>query len=85
MTTRPPSPARRLLALLAVAAAAVLVAACTPGGSDDGGDSGPVTLRLQANAVKGGKNATEASWLQDWVIPTFQKQMADQGRQVTVQ
>jgi hypothetical protein len=56
-----------------------------PGGSDDSdSSSGPVTLKLQANAVKGGKNATEASWLQDWVIPNFQ-QLTDQGRQVTVQ
>ena len=79
-----PSPPRRAVAVLAVAFL-VLVAACTPGGSDDKSSSGPVTLKLQANAVKGGKNATEASWLQDWVIPNFQKQMADQGRQVTVQ
>ena len=46
---------------------------------------GPGDLKLQANAVKGGKNATEATWLQDWVIPNFQKMMADQGKQVTVQ
>ena len=84
MTIRPPSPPRRAVAVQAVAFL-VLAAACTPGGSDDKGSSGPVTLKLQANAVKGGKNATEASWLQDWVIPNFQKQMADQGRQVTVQ
>ena len=86
MTVRPPSPPRRVLAVLVVALAAV-AAACTPGGSDNdkSSSSGPVTLKLQANAVKGGKNATEASWLQDWVIPNFQKQMADQGRQVTVQ
>ena len=84
MTIRPPSPTRRAVAVLAVGFL-VLVAACTPGGSDDKSSSGPVTLKLQANAVKGGKNATEASWLQDWVIPNFQKQMADQGRQVTVQ
>jgi hypothetical protein len=45
----------------------------------------PGDPEAQANAVKGGKNATEASWIQDWVIPNFQKQMADQGRQVTVQ
>jgi multiple sugar transport system substrate-binding protein len=83
MRTRPLSRSRRAMVLLAVAA--VLVAACTPGGSDDADTSGPVTLKLQANAVKGGKNATEASWIQDWVIPNFQKQMADQGRQVTVQ
>jgi multiple sugar transport system substrate-binding protein len=87
MTVRPPSPRRRVVAVL-VAALALAVAACTPGGSDNndsGSKSGPVTLKLQANAVKGGKNATEASWLQDWVIPNFQKQMAGQGRQVTVQ
>jgi multiple sugar transport system substrate-binding protein len=81
--TRPRT--RRAVTLLALVAA-LLAAACTPGGSGDGdASSGPVTLKLQANAVKGGKNATEASWLQDWVIPNFQKQMADQGRQVTVQ
>ena len=73
------------MAVLALALA-VVAAACTPGGSDNSdSSSGPVTLKLQANAVKGGKNATEASWIQDWVIPNFQKQMADQGRQVTVQ
>jgi multiple sugar transport system substrate-binding protein len=84
-TVRPPSPPRRVLAVL-VAALAVLAAACTPGGSDNSkSSSGPVTLKLPANAVKGGKDATEASWIQDWVIPRFQKQMADQGRQVTVQ
>jgi multiple sugar transport system substrate-binding protein len=84
MTTRTPMPPRRAAGLLALAVALVL-AACTPGDSgDDSGDAGPVTLTLQANAVKGGKNATEASWLQDWVIPNFQRQMADQGRQVTV-
>jgi hypothetical protein len=64
-----------------------LAVACTPGGSDDAksSSSGPVTLKLTANAVKGAKNATEATWLQDWVIPNFQKAMADQGKQVTVQ
>jgi hypothetical protein len=85
MRIRPPSRPRRAVATLAVAFL-VLAAACTPGGSNDNkSSSGPVTLKLQANAVKGGKNATEASWLQDWVIPNFQKQMTDQGRKVTVQ
>ena len=86
MSIRPPSPPRRAVAALALAFL-VLAAACTPGGSDDNksSSSGPVTLKLQANAVKGGKNATEASWIQDWVIPNFQKTMADQGKQVTVQ
>jgi multiple sugar transport system substrate-binding protein len=72
MTVRATSSPRRAAALLTLAVA-VLAAACTPGGSGDkGSSSGPVTLKLQANAVKGGKNATEASWLQDWVIPNFQ-------------
>ena len=85
MRIGPPSRPRRAVATLAVAFL-VLAAACTPGGSNDNkSSSGPVTLKLQANAVKGGKNATEASWLQDWVIPNFEKQMADQGRKVTVQ
>ena len=86
MRIRPPSPPRRAVAGLAAALLALAVA-CTPGGSDDAksSSSGPVTLKLQANAVKGGKNATEATWLQDWVIPNFQKMMADQGTQVTVQ
>jgi multiple sugar transport system substrate-binding protein len=82
MRTPPPRFRGRAAALLA--AALVVLGACTPGGSDDSGESGPVTLRLQANAVKGGKNATEASWIQDWVIPNFERQMSDQGRQVNV-
>ena len=73
MRIRPPSPPRRAVAALAATLLALAVA-CTPGGSDDNksSSSGPVTLKLQANAVKGGKNATEASWIQDWVIPNFQ-------------
>lgn len=70
---------------LLLVAVALLAAACTPGKSGGGGSSGAVTLKVQANAVKGGKNATEASWIQDFVIPAFQKQMSDQGKQVTVQ
>jgi multiple sugar transport system substrate-binding protein len=73
MRIRPPSPPRRAVATLATA--------CTPGARNDNksSSSAPVTLKLQANAVKGGKNATEASWLQDWVIPNVEKQMADQA------
>jgi hypothetical protein len=72
MSIRPPSPPRRAVAALALAFL-VLAAACTPGGSDDNksSSSGPVTFKLQANAVKGGKNATETSWIQDWVIPNY--------------
>jgi multiple sugar transport system substrate-binding protein len=84
MRTRTPRPRRHTVALLA-AALAVLAAACTPGGDSGGDSSGPVTLKLQANAVKGGKNSNEASWLQDYVIPNFQQQMSGQDRQVRVE
>jgi multiple sugar transport system substrate-binding protein len=72
MRSRTRRPRRRAVILLAVVTAAAL-AACTPGGDsgDSDSSSGPVTLKLQANAVKGGKNANEASWLQDYAIPAF--------------
>jgi multiple sugar transport system substrate-binding protein len=74
--------ARILLTLCLVA----LLAACTPGGSSSSGSKGgQVVLKLSANAVKGGKNAHEAEWLQDWAIPAFEKQMSDQGKKVDVQ
>src|SRR5664280_3195215 len=45
----------------------------------------PITLTIAANAVVGGKSDQEASWITNYVIPTFQKQMAAQGENVTVQ
>ena len=77
MRTRTPRPPRPTTVRLAVAAAlVVLAAACTPGGGGGGesSSSGPVTLKLQANAVKGGKNNIEATWIQNEVIPAFQQQ-----------
>jgi multiple sugar transport system substrate-binding protein len=47
--------------------------------------AGPVTLEITANAVRGGKNDSEAVWFEDYVIPTFEERMADEGREVTVQ
>ena len=44
----------------------------------------PITLTIAANAVVGGKSDQEASWITNYVIPTFQKQMAAQGENVTV-
>jgi multiple sugar transport system substrate-binding protein len=38
-----------------------------------------VTLTITANDVKGGKNAAEASWIQDYVIPTFVAQEKAKG------
>ena len=44
----------------------------------------PVTLTIAANAVVGGKSDQEATWITNYVIPTFEKQMAAQGKNVTV-
>jgi multiple sugar transport system substrate-binding protein len=85
------------LLLLAVCATLVL-AACTPGASDDGEEADgedaadgeeatdePITLTLTLNSVRDGKNTIEAEWVEDYVIPTFEEQMADEGRDVTVE
>lgn len=82
-SARPPQSRRALLVLFA----ALVLAACTPGGDDggDGGDGGPVRLTIAANAIEGGKNSTGAEWISDYVIPTFQKRMADDGKDVTVE
>ena len=39
------------------------------------------TIALAVNAVLGGKNNQEASWLHDWAVPIFQQ---DEGNRVTV-
>ena len=47
-------------------------------------DSGPVALSIASNAIVGGKNDAEATWIENYVIPTFEQMMADQGKDVTV-
>jgi multiple sugar transport system substrate-binding protein len=90
--SRPPAQWRssvrfRLAVVALVAVVALLAAACTPGKGGTTAPSGAVTLKLQANAVntKNGKNYAEASWIVDYVIPNFEKQMSAQGKKVTVQ
>lgn len=50
-----------------------------------GAGSEKATLTIAANGVKGGKNNDEAVWLEDYVIPTFEQMMQDEGRDVTVE
>jgi len=77
---------RRLTAALASLTALGLVAACSSGGDDGGGDDGgAVTLTITANAISGGKNAAEADWIRDWVIPEFEAAQTEAGRDVTVE
>jgi multiple sugar transport system substrate-binding protein len=67
---------------------ALTLTACT-GGADPGGGNGdggePVTLTLVTNAISGGKNAAEADWINNWVIPEFEAAMKAEGRDVNVQ
>lgn len=75
-------------------AAALVLAACGGGDSapeagDDGteatgGDAGPATVTIVTNAIPGGKNAAEADWIEDWVIPEFEAAQEAEGRDVTV-
>ncbi|MFI9507856.1 extracellular solute-binding protein [Nocardia sp. NPDC052566] len=73
------APNRRMFA--AMVGVALLVAAAPACGSDGGANS----LVITANAINsaGGKNAAEAKWIEDWVIPKFVEQQRAKG--VTVQ
>ncbi|MGI8627008.1 MAG: extracellular solute-binding protein [Geodermatophilaceae bacterium] len=48
-------------------------------------DATEVTLTIAANAVSGGKNAEEADWIENYVIPTFVEQQAEDGVEVTIE
>lgn len=68
-----------------VACVGVLALVATACGTDDSGDDGaaptetgdgttvgaaePVTLEIAANAIRGGKNDSEAVWIEDYVTP----------------
>jgi multiple sugar transport system substrate-binding protein len=54
-------------------------------GGETAAPAGPVTLTITSNAISGGKNAQEADWLADWVIPNFEAAMAAEGNDVTVE
>ncbi|WP_157000960.1 extracellular solute-binding protein [Agromyces laixinhei] len=77
---------RRILAALAVATAGALVfAGCSGEAPEASEDTGPVTLTITANSIAGGKNAAEADWIADWVIPEFEAAMEEDGKDVTVE
>lgn len=83
---------RKNVAAVGVFAAALVLAGCAgadpeaEGGDGEGsGDAtGPATLTLTTNAISGGKNAAEADWIEDWLIPEFEAAMDAEGRDVTV-
>lgn len=75
----------RFAGAAAITAIGALVLAGCSAGSPDDGDGGAVTLTLTANAITGGKNAAEADWITDWVIPEFEAAMEAEGQDVTVE
>jgi len=75
---------RKVVAALAVATASALVFAGCSGEAPEETE-GPVTLTITANAITGGKNAAEADWIADWVIPEFEAAMEADGQDVTVE
>lgn len=75
---------RKAVAAIALAAAGALVfTGCSGDSGED--ENGPVTLTITANAITGGKNAAEADWVTDWVIPEFEAAMEEEGEDVTVE
>ena len=89
---RRPATARstRSVALtLAAVVALSLVAACDSGSSastdpSQNADAKDVTLTITSNSIAGGKNADEADWYANYVIPTFTKAQQAKGVNVKV-
>jgi multiple sugar transport system substrate-binding protein len=47
-------------------------------------DAKEFTLTIASNAIKGGKNAEGATWIEDWVIPRFVEEQRRKGVKATV-
>jgi multiple sugar transport system substrate-binding protein len=63
-----------------VVATGLALSGCSGGASGGGG----TTIRISANAIKGGKNSTEAEWITDYVIPKFTALEKSKGTKVTI-
>jgi len=82
----------RIARIIAIMTGLALVATGCLGQSDEepsdtqrGAEATEVTLTIAANAVSGGKNAEEADWIENYVIPTFVEQQQADGVDVTVE
>ena len=79
---RTPSITRRsAITGAALASATLLLGAC---GSGKRSGSDPGTLTIMTNAIAGGKNAAEATWIEEWVIPGFKEAQQNAGNDVDV-
>ncbi|MGP4113538.1 extracellular solute-binding protein [Streptomyces sp. 4N509B] len=82
MRSRTSRAAGRAAAIAGVAGLTLSLAAC--GGDSDGGSGGAGRLTISLNAIAGGKNAEDAAWVENWVIPNFERAQADAGVEVEV-
>ena len=61
----------------------------TPAGTSEGTDGGApadaVSLTLQSNSIRGGKNDQEATYFEDELIPAFEAAMEEAGTPVSVE
>jgi multiple sugar transport system substrate-binding protein len=73
---------RRAVAIAGVAAVSLGLAGCGSGSGDGSGGAAELTIAL--NAISGGKNAEEADWVEDWVIPHFEEEQRRAGVEVDV-
>lgn len=74
-------------ALAVGTATALTLTACSSGGQSgaaSGGQGGATVLTITTNAISGGKNAAEADWITNWVIPKFEEAQKAAGKEVTV-
>lgn len=71
--------------LLSVLVAFSLVVAAFGFAAPAQAQDGPVTLTITCRCVAGGVNNNLVVWLTTYVIPNFEKMMADQGREVKVE
>jgi len=75
--------------VVTIVAGLLLAAGC--GGNGETGDpernvdADSYTLRIAANAAPGGKNAEQAAWIEDYVIPEFERQQEEAGVDATIE
>ncbi|MEN3359292.1 MAG: multiple sugar transport system substrate-binding protein [Mycobacteriales bacterium] len=72
------------LAAVALGATACLGAKDNNADPNRGAGAKDVTLTISANAIAGGKNATEADWVTKYVIPTFTDKLKQDGINATI-
>ncbi|GAA4897897.1 carbohydrate ABC transporter substrate-binding protein, CUT1 family (TC 3.A.1.1.-) [Stackebrandtia albiflava] len=78
--------ARTFTLVTGLSMVSVLAAGCLGGGGEESAgdpdrnaDATEFTLTITSNAIKGGKNSEGATWIEDYVIPEFERIQAEKG------